>query len=99
MDVRHEQIVIADGGEHPTAFGAAVDCGKFADLIAVSDAGLGTLAVVLQILGCDADGGVGIELVVVADRERALQHDAGFNAGACADFDVGADDDVGSDLG
>ena len=63
VDIGHQEIVVADGGDHSAAFGAAVDSDEFADLVAMADSGLGTLAVILQILRRDADGRVGKKML------------------------------------
>src|SRR5579859_1628770 len=48
VDVSHQQVVVADGGEHSAALRAAMDGDKFANLIAIADACLRRLAVILQ---------------------------------------------------
>ena len=83
----------------PPPCGAAMDRDEFADAVAVADAGLGALALVLQILRRDADGGVREEDVVLADPGGPFEEVVGHQARARADFDVRADDAVGADFG
>ena len=55
VGISHHQIVVADLGNQSATFGAAMNCHEFTDLVAISDACLGRLTLVLQILGRDAD--------------------------------------------
>ena len=45
----------------------------------------------LEVLGIEADGGVGVDPVLAADPGRALDLGAGADLGAVADLDAGAD--------
>ena len=50
-----------------------MDGDEFADAVAVADAGLGALALVLEVLRGDAGGAVGEEDVVFADAGGAFE--------------------------
>ena len=78
VGVGHEEIFIADGGDHATAGGAAMDCDKLANFVAGADVGFGAFAVIFEVLGGDADGRVGVEDILFADGGGAFDVDVGF---------------------
>src|SRR6204780_2606269 len=45
VHVGHQQIVVADAGQHAASLGAAMDGDEFPELVAPSDSGFGSLAV------------------------------------------------------
>ena len=77
----HEQApdAVDDAGDAGEQF----DGGKLADAVAVADARLGALALVLEILRRDADRAVREEEVVLADPRGAFQVSC-WPSGACA---------------
>ena len=66
VHVGHQKIVISDGGQHSSAFSAAMDRCELAHAIPIANAGCRSLAVILQVLGRHADGRVWKEDVVLA---------------------------------
>src|ERR1035437_4326322 len=99
VGVGHEQVVAADGGDQSPALCAAMDGDEFADAVAVANAGLGALALVLEVLRGHAGGAVGEEEVVLADRGGAFEVVIGHQARARADVDFRSDDAIGADIG
>src|SRR5579871_2908168 len=90
MNVRHDQIVVSDEGEHASALGPAMNRDELTDAVAMPDASLRALAFVFQILRGDADGRIGEEHIVFADLKRTLQEDMPFDLRSWADLDVRA---------
>ena len=86
-DVRagHEQIVAADARDQLILGGAAIDRAVLAEGVAVADLQPRRLAVVFQVLRRGADRGELEDLVVAADRGRAVDHDVRPDPGARAD--------------
>src|SRR5688500_1230172 len=95
--VRHEQAVAADRGQTAALAGAAVDGHELPKVIAVADLQAGALAAELEILGVEAEAGVGEDAVAAPDPRRPLELRAGADLGALADLDLGADHGVWSD--
>ena len=75
-----------------------MDGDELAEGIAVSYAGVGGFAGILQILTPGSDGGEGIEFVVFADDDRAVDHDVGVQVTPRPDADVFANDTVGTNF-
>ena len=75
-----------------------MDGDELAEGIAVSYAGVGGVAGILQILTPGSDGGEGIEFVVFADDDRAVDHDVGVQVTPRPDADVVANDTVGTNF-
>src|ERR1035437_7094878 len=99
VDVGHEQVVAANGGDQSPALGSAMDGDEFADAVAVADAGLGALALVLEVLRGHAGGAVREEEVILADPGGAFEVVIGHQACARADLHFGSDDAIGADIG
>src|SRR5205814_9867590 len=98
VDIRHQQIVVADAGQHASAFGAAMDGHELADSVAAADARCGSFALVLQVLRRHADRAVGVKNIIFADCGGAFQVYVGHQASACSDLDLRSHDAVGADL-
>src|SRR5215217_2089891 len=62
MSAGHDQAIIADLGQHSTAFGPRIDGDRFADGAALADHEARRLAVILEILRPMADGRERIDL-------------------------------------
>ena len=75
-----------------------MDGDEFPDEVAVTDVCFGSLALILEVLWSDADGGIGREGVVLADGDGAFDVDVGKQPGAGPDFDVRADDAERADV-
>src|ERR1039458_7746568 len=99
VGVGHQQVIAAYGGQQAAAFGAAMDGDEFANPVAVADARLRSLALVLEVLRRHAHGAVREENVVFADPRGALHIEVGHQAGAGSDFHLGAHDAIRTDLG
>src|SRR5579883_3350982 len=99
VHISHEQIVVADAGEHAATFRSAVDGHKLSNAIAIADARFGLLAFILQVLRSDAYRGIREEHVVVADPGGTFDVDVGFENGSGADFYVRPDDAIRTDFG
>src|ERR1019366_2704037 len=99
VGVGHQQVAAADGGEQSATLGSAMDGDEFADAVAVADAGLGALALVLQVLRRHAGGAVGEEEVILAHPGGAFEVVIGHQPCARADVHFGADDAIGADIG
>src|ERR1700741_2293280 len=94
MNVSHQQIVIADRGQHPAALGAPMNCHEFAYAIAAPDLGFTPLTVVLQVLRGDSNSRIWIEQVVFADNRRPFDEDVPHQARPGADLDIRAHDRI-----
>src|SRR5258708_10272152 len=70
VSVGHDQVVIADLGEAPALYGAAIDGDELTNLVVVADFQAGRLAGVGQILWRQADRREGEEAVICADLCR-----------------------------
>src|ERR1039457_1724726 len=99
VGVCHEQVVAADGGDQSPTLGSAMNGDELTDAVAVADAGLGALALVLEVLRGHAGGAVGEEEVVLADPGGAFDVVIGQQAGARADVHFRSDDAIGADIG
>ena len=99
VHVCHHEVVVAERSPHPPSLCTAVDSDKFADFVPVSDDRRGALAFVFQILRRDADGGVRVEDVILADPQRTFHDHVRFDLGSRADLDIPADDRIRPDLG
>ena len=97
VDVGHKQIVVADAGYAAAPFGAAVQGGKLADIVAVAHHEAGDLAVKLEVLGFAAHQGVGMDMVVPAQGGVAFDAGEGVDAGALAHDHVGLNLGAGTD--
>ena len=98
VHIGHQEVVGADPRHQATALRAPMDGDELANLVAASDAGLRALALVLQILRRNTDRGVRIEDVVFADGGHAFHINVSHKTRVRSDFDIGADDAVGSDF-
>src|SRR5258708_3826356 len=98
VGVGHQEIVIADSGDQPAAFRAAMNGDELSNLVAVSNACLGTFALIFQILRRDTHRCVWIEDVIFADNGYAFHIDMRHQSRTLADFDIRSDDAVGSDF-
>ncbi len=97
MGVGHEEAVGADAGEPATRGRAPVHGAELTKHVAVTDAQLGGLTLVLLVLGRRADGGELKDLVVLTDTGRALDHSMCADGAARTDDHIGADDRKGTD--
>src|ERR1035438_6820110 len=97
---RHEEIVMVQGGQSATALGAPVEGAALADHIAVAHLQARGSTLELQILGSHAQGGVGIDVIVLtefgvgADHHVATQLGAGSDHGVALNEAEGAHDDA-----
>src|SRR5947199_8369572 len=76
---------------------AAMDGAEFPKLVAVADLQPYLLPLELEVLGIEADGGLGVDPVLAADPRGALDLRAGPDLGAVADLDPRADHREGAD--
>ena len=81
----------------PPPFGAAVQGGKLADIVAVAHHEAGDLAVKLEVLRFAAHQGVGMDMVVPAQGGVAFDAGEGVDAGALAHDHVGLNLGAGTD--
>ena len=98
MYIGHQQVVTADGGFAAILHGATVDGHAFANHIVIADHQPGGLALVLEVRGILAHRGKLVDLVVLADHGRPLEHDMRTDHGTLADFHIGPDDRPRADL-
>ena len=97
-DAGPRQHVVAYLGDQSPALGAAMNSDELADFVPVPDVRFGWLPLVFQILRGDADGGVRIENIVVADFGYAFEVDVGHEPCACSDINAGSNDAVRPDF-
>ncbi|MEY5013418.1 MAG: hypothetical protein RLY69_1133, partial [Verrucomicrobiota bacterium] len=96
MRVAEQQIVGANARRR-VIVGAAMHGAVFAELVEVADFEHGRFALVLEVLGFSADGGVGIKFVAAAKLRGAFEHDMRMQHAVVAKFDMVADDAVRPD--
>jgi hypothetical protein len=98
-DVRvgEEEITVADD-RFLAGTRAAMDGGKFAEGVALADFEMGRLALVFQVLRLEADGRVRKKFIPRANFARPFDRRVMTDLAALAQFNVRADDGVGSDL-
>jgi len=92
-----EEVVVGadDGGGFA---GAPVDGDVLAEDVAVADDDGGRFAVVFEVLGALADGGEGVEFVLLADGGVAVDDDVAVEFAAITEGDVGIDHTKGADF-
>lgn len=92
-----QEIAVAahDGGVAGRS--GSIDRDELAKGIAAANLEIGRLPVVFEILGALADGGVGVEFVVLSNFGRAFDCHIVVEAAAAAEFDACVDDAVGTD--
>src|SRR5579885_2875728 len=86
MNIRHQQIVVADAGDQAASFRATVNRHELADSVAVSNARLRSLAFIFQILRRDAYCRVGVEQVVLPEARALANLDARADDAKWPDF-------------
>jgi len=99
MQLHHQQVFIADGGDHAPALSSAVDGHEFANFVAVSDAGAGALAAIFQILGRESDARIRKEYIVFARLKRSFDHYMRHDARSCTDVNMRTNDRIRPDFG
>src|SRR5579859_3776980 len=99
VDVVHHQHAVADAGDHPAAFGAAMDGGELADLVVVADFQPRGFTVVLEVLRSGAERGELKDPVARADRGGSFDNRVGTNLRLRPNPDLRADYRSRSDLG
>src|SRR6266545_4362341 len=98
MAVGHEVVVIPDDRFAVPGYCPAVDRRKLAEHVAGADGQAGLLAVILQVLGIEAQNGVRENAVLLSQDSRSLDRGVRADPGSRPDHDLGADDRVGADL-
>ena len=90
MSVGEEVVIVSDdtGLEH----GAAMNGDILAENIPAPDFHAGRLAGIFEILGAGPDGGVGVELVVLANLGVSFDCDMGMKVAALPQSHIGPDD-------
>src|SRR5580698_8893686 len=96
MHLYHQQIVIANGGHHSSAFGSAMNIDELANLIAIADSRFTALAMILQVLSRNSDRRVRKENVVFANRQRTFQKNMRFSLVTRTNIDIRSDNAVGT---
>src|SRR5438552_454129 len=94
VDIRHQQIVVADAGQHAAALGAAMNGHELANAVAASDARFRCLALVLQILWRHANSAIGIKNIILADRGGTFHINVGHQPRACRNLNLRSNDAV-----
>ena len=95
--VGHQQVATADAGLLAIGRGP-IDRHAFADAVVVANHHLGGGAVVLEVLGFEANAGPGENAVAAAHMHPAINHHMGTNAGASTDCHLRANDRIGADV-
>src|SRR5215470_9163639 len=98
VGISHDQIVVADLRDQSSALGPAMNGDKLANFVSIPNACLGRLPLIFRILGGDADCGIGIDDIVVANLGDTLDVDVRQKPRTRSDIHAGSDDAVGSDL-
>jgi len=98
MDIRHEQIVIADSGGTSSPDRASVDSGKFANCITVANLKRRALACIFQILRIFTDRCKLKNLVVPTKCCRSFDDDMRSNPATGTNRNIRPDNTVGTDL-
>jgi hypothetical protein len=97
VDVRHQQVVIADRRLAAAAGGAAVDRREFADGVVRADRQPGALTVILEVLRREADRRHREDVRSVADLRPAVDHRGRFDAAVPPDRHLWTDADIRAD--
>src|SRR5439155_6956467 len=97
MHVRHQEIVVADGGVAATAGGATVDRCELADGVAFADGQPRALTLVLEVLRRKTDRRHREDVRLVADIGPAVDDDRRVDAASPANRNFGTDRAVGAD--
>src|SRR5512133_173580 len=92
----HQEVVVAQGGEAAAALGPAVEGAALADHVPVAHHQAGRCALELQVLGTHAQGGVGIDVVVLAELGVGTDDDMAAQLGAGTDDSIAFDDTEGA---
>ena len=93
-----EKVVVGTDPGGVLLGGSAMDGDELAEGIAVSYAGVGGFAGILQILTPGSDGGEGLEFVVFADGDRALENEVRMKAAPSANLDLVTNHAIRSDF-
>src|SRR3954469_4600725 len=91
VSVGHEQAVAPHPGDAAALGRAAVDGAELPEDVAVADLQPDVLALELQVLGIETDGGLGIDAVLAADAGGAVDLRPSSDLRAGTDLDAGAD--------
>src|SRR5258706_1566089 len=89
VGVGHVDALPPHAGDAAALGGAAVDGAELAEDVAVADLQPDLLALELQVLRIEADGGVGIDPVLATDASRAIDLGPGPDLRAVTDLDAG----------
>ena len=98
MDIRHEQVVIADNGVSGILDRAATDSTEFTKRIALANRQARRLIRVFQILRIVTDRRELVDVIVLADFRGPVDNDVTVDYGASVDFHTIRDDSVRTDL-
>ncbi len=91
----HQEVVVGQGGEPAAAFGAPVQRAAFAEDVAVANLQAGGRPLELEVLGTHAEGGVGVDVIVLAQLRVGADDDVAAEQGAGTDDGVALDDAEG----
>jgi hypothetical protein len=95
MHVRHNPVVVADDRFASILHRPAADGTEFADRVAVADRQLRWLVSILFILRVITYRGELVDVIVLADRRRAIDHNMAVDARSTADHDAVTNYSVG----
>src|SRR5262249_10465472 len=98
VGLRHNQTIIPDAGEHPTAFGPAMNGDELANPIPLATLCPGGLAFVFQILRSEANRDEREYVCSFADISVAIDHAVGFESYSRRQLNMLADDAVRPDV-